>query len=407
MRVLFLHRDFPGPFRHLAASFGLRPDATTLFLSEHGRREQRLPGVRRLRAAPPAPPCTQDEGERNIVLTLRRAAKAANAMLRLRKDGFSPDIVYGAASDGQAFYVRDIFPDALFAVQADWFYTQGENHTFFTRGEPRPPADFAPARVRNVCQYNALGDCDLAVTSSQWQKSQYPDFLAGRIVVEHEGVDAAFFSPLPGARFVAEGCDLTGAPELATFTFRGAGPSRGLPQFLAALPRILALRPRCHALLMATGPADGASSLPDELSAWKNGGSLPPAAKKRVHTLNFRSPAEYRAMLRASSAHVYLTAPFTLSAGLLEAMSCGAVVVGSDTAPVREIVRHGENGFLCDFWDVDQLAATVAGVLERTPRLTPIREAARRTILTSYDLVTQTARHQALLLDALAAKRAV
>ena len=40
--------------------------------------------------------------------------------------------------------------------------------------------------------------------------------------------------------------------------------------------------------------------------------------------------------------HVFLTSPFELSWSLLEAMRAGCTSEASDTAPVREAVRHGE-----------------------------------------------------------------
>lgn len=406
MRILFLNRDFPGPFRSLALRLGSAPGHTVLFLSERGHRSERLPGVRRLRVPVPAEPDFHDECERDMSRILRRAAGAANAMLRLRREGFAPDIVYAAAADGLGFHAPDIFPQALHVARADWFYTPGQTHTFFTHGVPRPPADFGPARVRNLSQYNALDACDLAVTDSQWQKAQYPDWLAGRIVVQHPGVDSVFFSPAPGARFAGEGCDLSGAPELITFSFRGAPPARGLPQFLDALPAVLAGRPQCHALIMAAAPSEEGASPVGDVRGWLQGALLPPRDARRVHALEFRSVDEYRLLLRASTVHIYLTAPFTLSAGLFEALACGALVIGSDTAPVREVLRHGENGFLCDFWDSARLAETALGALDRAPRLMPLREAARQTVLDGYDRARQTERHAALILDALEWKKA-
>ena len=41
--------------------------------------------------------------------------------------------------------------------------------------------------------------------------------------------------------------------------------------------------------------------------------------------------------------HVNLTDPFVLSWPLLEAQVSGCAMVASDTAPVREVIRHGEN----------------------------------------------------------------
>ena len=114
-----------------------------------------------------------------------------------------------------------------------------------------------------------------------------------------------------------------------------------------------------------------------------------PVDSRRVHFVGFRPYEEYRLLLRASTVHVYFTAPFALSAGLFESMSCGCLLVSSDTEPVREVVRHGENGFLCDFWDHDMLADMTTELLARSDAMGPVRAAARQSIVEEYNLKVQ------------------
>jgi glycosyltransferase involved in cell wall biosynthesis len=61
---------------------------------------------------------------------------------------------------------------------------------------------------------------------------------------------------------------------------------------------------------------------------------------------------------------LYLTVPLVVSWSLVNALACERVVLSSDTAPVCEFIRDGENGLLGDFFDVDGLAGRAVDVLQ-------------------------------------------
>jgi glycosyltransferase involved in cell wall biosynthesis len=59
-----------------------------------------------------------------------------------------------------------------------------------------------------------------------------------------------------------------------------------------------------------------------------------------------------------------LTVPFVLSWSLMNALACGATVLGSKTGPVEEMIRHDENGLLADFFDVEGMADQAERILD-------------------------------------------
>jgi glycosyltransferase involved in cell wall biosynthesis len=84
-------------------------------------------------------------------------------------------------------------------------------------------------------------------------------------------------------------------------------------------------------------------------------------------------------------------------------MACEAVVVASDTAPVREVIQPGSNGLLVDFFDGDAIACKVADVLADPASYRHLGLAARRTVVSNYDLRRVCLPRQLALVDQLAA----
>jgi glycosyltransferase involved in cell wall biosynthesis len=93
----------------------------------------------------------------------------------------------------------------------------------------------------------------------------------------------------------------------------------------------------------------------------------------------------------------YLTVPLVLSWSMLEARSAGCLVVGSDTAPVREVLRDGENGLMVDFFSPEAIAERVNEVLDHPNGMQAIRVAVRKTIVEGYEAKDSIARYERLI----------
>jgi len=175
--------------------------------------------------------------------------------------------------------------------------------------------------------------------------------------------------------------------------------------FMRALPTILGRRPNAQVVVVG-GEDRGYGRLPPDGGSWKTHmlkeleGKLDLA---RIHFVGRIPHPALLALFRVARAHVYLTYPFVLSWSMIEAMGCGALVIGSATPPVQEVIRHGENGLLVDFHSVGELADTVVGALTAPERYVPLRAEARRTAVERYDLRTVCLPQQIALFDAVAA----
>jgi len=105
-----------------------------------------------------------------------------------------------------------------------------------------------------------------------------------------------------------------------------------------------------------------------------------------VHFVGRLEYHDYLNLLQVSSVHVYLTYPFVLSWSFIEAMASGCLVLGSSTPPVLEVLRDGINGWSVDFFSPKGLADRILDVLEHPTETRTLRNAARTTAVTHYDL---------------------
>jgi glycosyltransferase involved in cell wall biosynthesis len=407
MRFLFVHQNFPGQFKHVAAALAARGhEVVALGVNKPAAP---VPGVRhvlyREGAKPPAAGTGALAGAMaELADKVGRGENAALAMQALKDGGFAPDVVVVHSGWGEAFFARDVFPLARHIVYAEYYYGGEGGDTGFDPEFSRPSlAASERVRIRNTHLLHALASCDVALAPTEFQKRRHPDWAQQRIRVIHEGIDTPRFRPDANASVQLQTAGVTLRPgdEVITFTVRQLEPYRGYHIFMRALPLLQKLRPQVRVVLVG-GDGSSYSAQPPPGKTWKDIFLAEVAERldmSRVHFVGRVPHAVLTQLMQVSAVHVYLTYPFVLSWSLMEAMSVGCLVVASDTEPVREVIEDGRNGLLTDFFDVEALAHRIADTLARRDQLAPLRAAARETIVGRYDLARHCLPAQLALLE--------
>lgn len=309
------------------------------------------------------------------------------SITNLLRKGFKPDIVIGHAGWGETLFVKDVLPSTPVLNYWEFFYNAVGQDVGFDPEYPSNIDSLLSLRVRNsVALLTSVGS-DWGITPTQWQYSTHPVGMQAKTSVIHEGVDTQAIRPDPDAVYrLPNGKDLRPGMKVITYVARNLEPYRGFHIFMRALPEIQKRHPDAEIVIVGQDGVSYGTKLPEGDSYKKRLLAEVSFNPDTVHfTGHLRSP-EFRAVMHVSAAHVYLTYPFVLSWSLLEAMASGCLVIGSRTAPVQEVITDRENGLLVDFFDRAALVDRVDEALSNPASFAEIRRAARRTVVSKYDL---------------------
>lgn len=388
MNILFLHQNMPGQFKTLAPLMARDPANRVVFLTT--RQNAELQGVA---AAIYKKPKAATSSTHHYLVRFENAVRygqqVARALMGLQKRGFEPDLIIAHPGWGEALFCKDILPEAKLINLCEFYYgAKGRDIGF----DPEFPSDLDAAcrsRARNAHLLSSLESCDAGVSPTEWQKSAHPRDFQDKIEVIFDGIDVGRVGPDPEASVsLPDGRKLTRGDQVITYAVRNLEPYRGFHSFMRALPAIQRRRPDAEILVVGGDEVSYGSKPDDESFAnWREAmESQVSYNRERVHFTGRLPYTDYLSVLQISSAHVYLTYPFVLSWSCLEAMACEALVIGSATPPVEEVIVDGENGLLTDFFNGEALADQIDRALSEPDKFAELRKAARQTIVDRYSV---------------------
>ena len=400
MRFLFIHQNFPGQFRYLAPALAAQGHEVRALATSP---RYAVPRVEVHQYAPQrgngrgSHPWSLDFESKTI-----RAEACGRKMAELAAAGFSPDLVIGHPGWGETWMIKDVWPKAKVLAFQEFYYGADVN---FDREFLENELDSRlRIRVKNAALLPGLDTMDWGLSPTEWQRAQFPEHHQRRISVVFDGVNTDRVCPgrVESLTLGTPEITLTEGEEIVTFVNRNLEPYRGYHVFMRALPRLLELRPRARVVIVG---GDGVSyGSPPDTGTWREiyldevRTRIDPS---RVHFVGQLPYGVLINLFRMSSCHIYLTYPFVLSWSMIDAMSAGALVLGSRTGPVQEVICDGDNGLLVDFFDHEAVARQAAEVLEQPERFRALRERARRTVVERYSLMTHCLPRQLALVSAL------
>lgn len=398
---LILHQNFPGQFKFLSKELVNRgwqvrafrgsrqPEAIVI---EDGVVVSTYKPVRG--SAPQIHPWVIDFEAKVI-----RADSVYRKLKALHDEGFSPDFVLAHPGWGESMFVKDVWPNTKLLVYCEFYYLAKGGDVGFDPEFIDPSLDNSPRlRIKNLVNHITFEDADAAIAPTHWQAASFPEPFRKKITVVHDGIDTQKVCPKDDAwlEIAPQGgkgpaVRLTKASSVITFVNRNLEPLRGYHSFMRSLPVILASNKKARVLIIG-GDDVSYGAPPKHGKSWKQTfidevrGGISDEDWQRVHFLGNVKYEQFLTILSVSSVHVYLTYPFVLSWSLLEAMSAACCIVGSDTAPVREVLVDRETGRLVDFFDRKALAETILELLELPQERHRLGVAARAYAVENYDL---------------------
>ena len=385
MHVLFVHKNYPAQFGHIARHLIDKHGFRCTFVSEK----------------PPA----VSNGLEQIQYKLKGGATEKTHFcsrtfenqvwhsqglfdaLKSRPD-IRPDLIVGHSGFVSTMFLRELYDCPIINYFEFFYHTRDSDMDFRNDLPSYGTSDLVRARMRNAIFLLELNDCDRGYSPTEFQRSQLPSEFRDKVVTIFDGIDTNFWKPIDNPNRLISGWTLPKDKKIVTYVSRGMEAMRGFDIFMKIAKRIC--EQRSDVLFVVVGEdrvaygGDHRYTDGKTFKQWVLSKDNYPL--DRILFLGRIPPDQLVSLFSISDLHIYLTAPFVLSWSLMDALACGATVMASDTAPVREMIRHGENGLLFDFFDVEAADLLANQVLDDPGMFATLGHSGTEIIQTRYSL---------------------
>lgn len=399
MHVLYVHQNFPAQFGHIARHLVDKLGWTCSFVSQTPGGV--VAGINKIEYKTTGGATKQNHFcSRTFENTVWHCDGVYRA-LKSRPE-IKPDLIVGHSGFGSTLFLRELYPTTPIINFFEYYYVPHDRDSDMDfrkdLGWPTSELKYLRSRCRNAMILLDLQNCQAAYTPTEFQKSRFPAEYQQKLETIFDGVDRAIYHgydeqlrpPVEqrGPRTLA-GVSVPPDVRVVTYVSRGFESMRGFDMFMRTAKRIYEQYP--NVLFLVVGTDKIAYGGDEEFIAPHKTFKEWALARESYDLSKFRfvgrlTPTDLGQLMAATDLHIYFTVPFVLSWSMMDALSCGAVVLGSATSPVKEMIRDGENGLTADFFDADALAAKGVAALRDVAGHRALGRAAEQMITERYSL---------------------
>ncbi len=385
MHVLFIHQNFPAQFRYIAPRFAQEYGWKCTFVT--AKAEGSLPGVEKVVYTCKGSAIKANHFGTRAFENAVWEAHGVYEMLKQRPD-VQPDLIVAHTGFGSSLYLPFLY-DAPIINFMEMFYHPVGGDVGYRKEIPVDETTLLRLQTKNAMILSDLANCDRAWTPTRYQRDFFPVDFRSKIEVIFDGIDTSIYHRRDNPQRIINGKQIARTGKrIVTYVSRGFEKMRGFDIFMEASRLIAEQYPDVLFVVVGRDTVHYGSDL-----------NYVKEASYREHLLasgrydlskylftGFIAEETLAEILSISDLHIYLTEPFIASWSMVDAMSCGAVLLASDQRCVREYIEPGKNGLLVEFFDVEGLAKQAVEVLRDPAAYRPLAETAMQTVREGYSV---------------------
>ena len=287
-------------------------------------------------------------------------------IIRMKKNGFAPDICVAHSGWSCAFFVKDVFPRTQVIQYMEWWFDPKMVNKIYTEHATSHLRTLNTKQrtemyTRNIPLAAELSIADKIVAPCKWQVESLPSIFKKEVVIQHEGINDDFYR-------INESWKVKGE-ELILFATRGLEPIRGFPDFIQSIDKLHKLRPNAKIVIVGDNKCYYAKSeiYKHKAREWATSiikeSGIP---KNYVKFMPLVDKVTYARLLKRATLFMYLSRSFVPSWGLFNAICSGTRIISVKSMMMESILQEtGVEVTLCENLEALTIAQTIHEELKR------------------------------------------